>query len=142
MKSRKPKKQRKMLYSKPLHRQKESVNAHLNKSLRKELGKRSLPIRKGDTVKVMRGKNRNAAGKVTEINRKRGRVFMDSLKRKKSDGKEIFVSITASNLLLTELNRDDEKRFKRQKSVKAGKSAKREPAQKKEKGAEKQAKKE
>jgi large subunit ribosomal protein L24 len=56
MKSKKPSKQRKAMYQAPLHRKHKLFSAHLSKELRKQWNKRSLPVRKGDEVKIMRGK--------------------------------------------------------------------------------------
>ena len=53
--SSKPKKQRKFHYDKPLHMKQQGLASHLDKKLAKQLEKRSIPIRKGDTMKVMRG---------------------------------------------------------------------------------------
>ncbi|MCD6381372.1 MAG: 50S ribosomal protein L24, partial [Candidatus Aenigmarchaeota archaeon] len=54
--SKEPRKQRKYRYNAPLHIRQKLVSAHLTKELRNELGIRSLPVRKNDRVKIMRGK--------------------------------------------------------------------------------------
>ena len=110
-----PKKQRKRFFEGALHESKRLIGTHLSKELRKELKKRSITARVGDSVKIMRGDNRGKSGKITGVEKKRSFVFIDSIKRKKTNGKEVFVPVRASNIVVTELNRDDEKRFKRQK---------------------------
>ena len=109
----KPSKQRKKLKESPLHRKKSVLNAHLSKELRKELlGKRSLQVRVGDKTKIMKGKFKKIEGKITKVNHKKGFVFIEKITRKKSDGTEVFIPIRASNLMLIELERKDERRLK------------------------------
>lgn len=109
MESRKPKKQRKMLYNLPLHRKAKQLSVHLGKELRKQLKKRAVALRAKDTVVVMRGKHRKARGKVSKVDHKRMRVFIEGVVRKKSDGTEILVPVHASNLLLVELAEREKK---------------------------------
>ena len=53
--SKQPRKQRKALYNAPAHTRGKHLNVTLSKELRADIGKRSLPIRSGDTVRVLRG---------------------------------------------------------------------------------------
>ncbi len=128
MDSKKPKKQRKRFHSMPLHRRRKSVSSHLGKSLKKELGKRALPVRKGDTVKVMRGSFKGKSAKVSSVNSAEMKVFLEKTTRKKSDGTEIAVPFHPSNLLIESIEKGDEKRLKAAKST---------PGEKKEKEGEK-----
>ena len=112
MKSSKPKKQRKQHFTMPLHKRQKAFAAHLSKELRKELGRRSLEIRKDDKVKVMRGKHRGKSGKVVNVNRKKIQVFIEKITVKKTDGREIGIPFRPSNLLLIEIARDDKERMK------------------------------
>ncbi len=112
VKSKKPKKQRKAHYTAKLHVKRKQFSAHLSKELRKALGKRSLPVRTGDKVKVMRGKNKKFSAKIVRIGRAKNQVFLEKLNRKKSDGTEILIPLKPSNLMLVELDRTDEKRMK------------------------------
>lgn len=121
MKSKKPSKQRKELYQAPLHRKRKFLSAHLSKELRKQWNKRSLPVRSGDEVKVMRGKYKGTTGKISKTDLKKSRVYLESVKRKKVSGEEVFVPIHASNLLIINPNMDDPKRKRvvdRKKTVK------------------------
>lgn len=111
-KSSKPKKQRRYHYEKSLHRKQESLAGHLDKKLREQLKTRSVALRKGDTVKVMEGKNKGKSGKVTEVNYKRGTVYVEKIIRKKANGEEVPLPIQASNLLVTDIDKSDGKRFK------------------------------
>ena len=121
MKSSKPKKQRKQHYTMPLHKMQKAFAAHLSKELRKELGRRTLEIRKDDKVKVMRGKHKGKSGKVVDVNRKKKQVFIEKIMAKKTDGREVGIPFRPSNLLLTEVSREDKKRIKGKAAKETGK---------------------
>ena len=55
MRTTKPSKQRKMFFNAPLHKKRKWIAAHLEESLLLKYDRRSLPVVKGDTVRVMRG---------------------------------------------------------------------------------------
>jgi large subunit ribosomal protein L24 len=112
MSSKKPNKQRKALYQAPLHKKHKLLSAHLSKELRKQMKRRSLPVRKGDEVKVMRGKYKGTIGKVSRVNMKRLRVYMENIKRKKVSGEEVLVPINPSKLLIIDAVMEDAKRIK------------------------------
>jgi len=112
MKSKRPSKQRKALYQAPLHRRQKLLSAHLPKHLRKEMLKRSLPLRKGDEVKIMRGEFQGKTGKISEVDLKRLKVYIEGIKRKKVSGEEVSVPIHPSNLLITSPVLDDPRRKK------------------------------
>lgn len=98
-----------------------ALACHLSKELKKKSGKRSASIRKGDTVKVMRGKYKKKEAKVTGVDYKKGKVFLEKITRKKSDGTEIQIGIQASNLMIVDLDLGDSKRFgKKTKKKKEG----------------------
>ncbi len=111
--SKQPRKQRKYRYNAPLHIRQKLVSAHLSKKLREELGVRSAPVRKDDTVKIMRGKFKGKEGKVTKVDLKKLKIYIDVAKRKKVSGKEVQVPIDPSNVMIVDLNREDKKRLKR-----------------------------
>jgi len=121
VKSSKPKKQRKAWYERAMHKRQQGLAAHVDKKLRKDLARRSVSLRKGDSVKVMRGAKKGKAGKITAVDYKKGTVFVDKLTRKKANGEEIPLPVQASNLLVTDVDRSDAKRFNRKHKKKAGK---------------------
>jgi len=110
--SKQPRKQRKYRAKAPLHARQKMMRAHLSKQLRKEYGKRSSGIRKGDEVIVMRGKYRRISGKIAEVDMKKLKVYVDSAKAKKVSGQEVQAAIDPSNIIITKLNLDDKKRIK------------------------------
>lgn len=110
--SKQPRKQRKYRYHAPMHVRRRLISAHLEKSLRKEYKKRSLPVRKGDEVKIMRGKFSGSRGKVSRVDLKSLKVYVDSAKTKKVSGQDVEVAIDPSNVIITKLEFDDKKRRK------------------------------
>lgn len=112
MTSKKPSKQRKALYQAPLHKRQKLVSAHLAKALRKEMHRRSLPLRKGDEVLIMRGKFRGKTGKISNIDLKKLKVYIEGIKRKKVSGEETSFPIHPSNLLITTPVMEDPRRKK------------------------------
>ncbi|MBN2202595.1 MAG: 50S ribosomal protein L24 [Candidatus Aenigmarchaeota archaeon] len=113
MVTKKPSKQRKAIYQAPLHTKHKMLAAHLSKDARKIVGKRSLPVRKGDEVKVMKGKFKGTVGKISKVNIKRLKVYMENVKTKKVSGEEVAVPIRPCNLLIVNPAMDDGKRIKR-----------------------------
>lgn len=110
--SSKPKKQRKFRYNAPMHIRQRFVNAHVSKELRAKLGiaKRSVEIRRGDSVKVISGGQKGKSGKVSKVSIRRSFVYVDGIVRKTAKGKEIMIPIRASNLYITDLDISDKYR--------------------------------
>jgi len=67
-------------------------------------------LRKGDEVKVVRGSFRGKTGKISKVDVKKSKVYIDGVKRKKTTGEDANVPFIASNLILTNPNMDDPKR--------------------------------
>ncbi|HLC79031.1 MAG TPA: 50S ribosomal protein L24 [archaeon] len=113
--SSKPRRQRKWRYDKPLHISYKDFSAHLSKELRSELGKRSIEVRKGDTVKVMRGDSKviGKGGKVTQVLRNKRMVLVEGIIAKKSNGTERFIPLRPSKLLIVALDEKDSRRLKK-----------------------------
>ena len=112
IKSKQQRKQRKYRHNAPLHIKQKFVGAHLSKELRKKYGKRSMNVRKGDGVKIMRGQFKNKTGKVEEVNLKKTLAYVSGIEIAKRDGTKARFPIHPSNLMITELNMDDKMRNK------------------------------
>jgi large subunit ribosomal protein L24 len=113
-----PRKQRKFRYNAPLHIKSTFLNAHMSDELVKEHGIKTLRVVEGDTVKVMRGDHAGSEGKVREVDVKYESIAVDGIVEQKADGKEMPRKIHASNVLLTKLNTDDERRLGKKKEAK------------------------
>ena len=110
--SAKPRKQRKALYTMPRHLRHKLLSAPLSDELREKYGFRSLSIRVGDRVRVMRGDLKGAEGKVIRVDRERGRVYIDTVTRTKADGTPVNIPIHASKVMIVELDLSDKWRKK------------------------------
>jgi len=102
-----PRKQRKRLYNAPAHLRHKLMAAPLSPELISSKGARSLPVRKGDTVRIMRGDHIGFEGKVSRVDLKRYRIFLEGLTREKVDGTNIFVSVHPSKVMIKNLKLDD-----------------------------------
>jgi large subunit ribosomal protein L24 len=108
----KPSKQRKKLFQAPDHIRYKHFAALLSPELRKSYGTRSLPVRSGDTVRVMRGDRKGFEGKVSRVDRESYRIYVEGLTREKVDGTTIFVPVHPSKVMITKLNLEDKWRKK------------------------------
>jgi len=106
MVSKKPRKQRVWIYSAPLHAKRKFVSAPLSKDLREKIGKRSIPVRKGDRVKILRGDFKNHEGEVTRVDRKRRVIYVDGVTVTKADGSIVPRPVHPSNVMVVELAQD------------------------------------
>ena len=84
--------------------------ARLSKELQKKYNIKRIQVKKGDTVKIMRGQFQKKTGKVNAVNLKKERVFVENAHYIKKDGAKSFYPIHPSNLLITELIIEDKKR--------------------------------
>jgi large subunit ribosomal protein L24 len=116
-----PRKQRKYTANAPLHIKKKLLSTNLSKELRKKFKIRNIEVRKGDTVKVMRGKFKKKQGKIIEVDTKKSKVKIEGIQVKKQDGSKASVRIWPSNLQIIELNTDDKKRMKRNNKIESKK---------------------
>ncbi len=102
-----PRKQRKRLYNAPAHLRHKFMAAPLSQELITSKGVKALPVRKGDTVRIMRGDHKGFEGKVSRVDLKRYRIFIEGLTREKVDGTNIFVSVHPSKVVIRNLKLDD-----------------------------------
>jgi len=108
--SKKKRKQRKYLANAPIDIRRKFLSANLSKELRKKYGRRSFPLRKGDNVKVLRGKFKGKTGKINVINLKKLKVAVEGVQLTKKDGTKTNVMLHPSKLQIIELNLEDKKR--------------------------------
>ena len=108
--SKSPRKQRRQVRNAPMHERNKYLKCRLDEFLQEEYGLRSLVIKKGDLVRIMRGQFRDTESKVTGVSYKKGVVYLDNTTITKADGKEAAVPIHPSNLMLVKLELDDERK--------------------------------
>jgi len=108
--SRQVRKQRKYRFNAPLNEKRKMVSSTLSDELRKKYQKRSFPLRKGDSVEIMRGEYSKKIGKVNNIRLDKMKVTIENVQETKKDGTKRDISFDPSNLRIKELNLDDKKR--------------------------------
>lgn len=92
--SKQPRKQRKYIYEAPLHARRKMMSANLSRELREEYGRRSLPLRKGDKVEVLRGDFKGHEGKVEKVDLKRYRVYVEEQQSRRLTGHQFTFRYT------------------------------------------------
>lgn len=111
-KTKSPGKQRDRQANAPLHLKKKQLHAHLSKELALKYKKRAMQVRKGDEVVVLSGALKGKKGKVTKVSVDKAYLNVEGLQTNKKDGKIVPLKIIASKVVLTDLYKDDERRFK------------------------------
>lgn len=107
-----PRKQRRFLYNMPLHLRHKLLTAPLSPELRKELGIRNLPVKKGDVVRIMRGDWKGHEGKIVEVDLRRVRIHIEGVTIKRADGTPVYYPIHPSKVMIIKLGEVDKVRKK------------------------------
>jgi large subunit ribosomal protein L24 len=107
LKTTQPRKQHKMLLEAPSHVRSKLFSAPLSSTLKDAHKVSSVPVRTGDTVRIMRGDKKGVEGKVTRVDRSKYRLFVEGITREKVDGTAVQVPIHPSKVMITGLNLDD-----------------------------------
>ena len=102
-----PGKQRKKLFNAPAHLRHKLMAAPLSNELAASRGAKTLPVRKGDTVRIQRGDNKGFEGKVSRVDTKLYRIYIEGFTREKVDGTNIFLPVHPSKVEIRNLNLDD-----------------------------------
>jgi large subunit ribosomal protein L24 len=84
--------------------------APLSPELLAQKGVKTLPVRKGDSVRVVRGDHKGFEGKVSRVDLKKYRIYLEGLTREKVDGSTIPVPLHPSKVMIRNLNLDDKTR--------------------------------
>merc|ERR1711981_490743 len=103
-------KSRKAHFTAPSSVRRKIMSAHLNKTLSNKYHVKSMPIRKDDEVIVVRGSHRGREGKVIQVYRKKYVIHIERVTREKSNGSTVNVGIHPSNVSITKLKLDKDRR--------------------------------
>ncbi|KAF9500476.1 ribosomal protein L24 [Pleurotus eryngii] len=103
-------KARKAHFSAPSSIRRKIMSSALSKELRAKYNTRSIPVRKDDEVKIVRGKYRGREGKVTQVYRKKWVIHVDRVQRDKSNGATAPIGIHPSNVVITTIKLDKDRR--------------------------------
>jgi large subunit ribosomal protein L24 len=109
----KPDKQRTNTRDAPLHKRHKQVRATLSDDLREEYGQRNVRVNAGDTVEVLRGDHAGEEGEVLDVDLTDAVINVEDVTIEKTDGEEVPRPLDTSNVRVTELNLDDDRREER-----------------------------
>ncbi len=105
--SRLPRKQRKAVFTADQFARRRFLTVPLSRELRRKYGRRQLPVRKGDTVRVISGSYEGQEERVAKVSTRNRSVTLDNITTKKGDQKLKPLPIRPNHLLLTRLNLTD-----------------------------------
>lgn len=105
------KKNRKRHFQAPSHIRARLMSAPLSKELRLKHNVRSMPVRKDDEVRVVRGHFKgNQISKIIQVYRKKFVIYIDKVQRENANGKSVHVGIHPSNCEIARLKMDHDRR--------------------------------
>ncbi len=111
--TRQPHKQRNREARAALHEKQKQVRAPLSGELREEYGQRNVRVNAGDTVEVQRGDFAGESGEVVDVDLRAATIEVEEVTIETADGEEVPRSLDASNVTVTELDLEDERRAAR-----------------------------
>jgi len=103
-------KSRKLHFSAPSSVRRKIMSSALSKELRNKYHARSLPVRKDDEVRIVRGKYKGRDGKVTQVYRKKWVIHVDRVQRDKANGSSVPIGIHPSKVVITTIKLDKDRR--------------------------------
>ena len=108
--TRQPTKQRNRQERAPLHEKQKQVHAPLSPELREEYGRRRVRVNAGDTVEVQRGDFAGESGEVLRVDLRDAEIHVEDVTLETADGEEVPRPLDASNVQVTELDLEDDRR--------------------------------
>jgi len=111
--SKQPRKQRVQQLFADEHIRRKRIASHLSAKFLEDPKKyypRGTSVRKGDTVKIVRGEFSGRTAQVIGVDPDTTRITVEGVTKLKSDDTEIAVSIHPSNVILTKLDLTDVRR--------------------------------
>ncbi|MEM2929359.1 MAG: 50S ribosomal protein L24 [Thermoproteota archaeon] len=82
-------------------------SVHLSRELRGKYGFRSLPVRAGDRVMIIRGDYKGVEGDVNRVDRARGRVYVSGVYRENARGEQRLIPIPVASVILVKVDDKD-----------------------------------
>lgn len=107
-KSKKPRKQHKALANYKPHQRSKLLSCRLADFLQEEYGIKRLPVRTGDSVRVVSGDFVDIEGEIMEI-KKNLKLIIKECKLEKVDGTTYYIPIHVSKLIITKLKGEGKK---------------------------------
>ncbi len=102
-----PRRQRRALYTATSTERRRRMTVPLSKELRRRFGRRNVPIRKGDTVRVLSGSYAGEETRVARVTRRDYAVTLENVTLHTADEKLKPLALRPSHLVITRLNLAD-----------------------------------
>jgi len=102
-----PRRQRRALYNAPTSERRRRMTVPLSRELRRRFRRRNVPVRKGDTVRVLSGSFAGREERVARISRRDYSVTLDNVTLKTAEEKLKPLALRTSHLVITHLNLAD-----------------------------------
>lgn len=103
-------KNRKEHFTAPSSERRIIMSSSLSKALRDKHNVRAVPIRKGDEVKILVGSKKGTEGKVKTVYRRKYCIHIDKVTRDKATGTPVDIPIHPSNVEITKLHMDADRK--------------------------------
>ena len=100
------------MYIAPLHKRRKKLTASLAPALAEVEGVKKLVVRKGDTVRILRGSFRGIEGEVSAVGYKSMKLTIEGVTFEKSDGSAQNFPVQACNCEIIKLKNMKDKRRK------------------------------
>jgi large subunit ribosomal protein L26e len=94
------------------------MSSSLSKELQKKYKVKSMPIRQDDEVTIVRGSHKGHSGKVNTVYRRKFVIHVEKINREKVNGASVPVPINASNVIITQLKLDKDRKSLLERKVK------------------------
>lgn len=104
---RSPRRQRRALYTATTFERRRRMTVQLSRELRRRFHRRSVALRKGDTVRVLSGSYKGREERVAKIDRRGYAVSLDNVTLKAADEKMKPLGLRPGHLVITRLNLSD-----------------------------------
>ena len=108
--TRQPHKQRNREERATLHEKQTQVRAPLSGELREEYDQRNVRVNAGDTVEIRRGDFAGESAEVVDVDLRAAEIEIEDVTVETADGEEVPRSLDASNVRVTELDLEDDRR--------------------------------
>jgi large subunit ribosomal protein L24 len=102
-----PRRQRKALYTADAFERRRRMTVTLSRDLRTRFRRRSVPVRKGDTVRVLGGSFKGREERVARVDRRGYAVTLDNITLKTAEEKLKPLPLRPGHLVITRLNLSD-----------------------------------
>mmetsp|Transcript_1103 Transcript_1103/g.2417 ORF Transcript_1103/g.2417 Transcript_1103/m.2417 type:complete len:127 (+) Transcript_1103:1498-1878(+) len=104
-------KNRKRNFSSDSNKRRGLMSATLSDILRKNYKIRSIPIRKDDFVRIIRGDKKGQSGKVIQCRRRNFKVLIEKITNHTKNNLNAFIPLSPSNLVIEKLSMTNDRKL-------------------------------